>query len=65
MESLKGSFRREKSRVKKGTGTGKGLLMTFLKFRTHSERKSYLTDSTLQFSKPKSFMLNKVNIFKY
>nr|CAH7769718.1 unnamed protein product [Callosobruchus chinensis] len=24
MESLKGSFRREKSRVKKGTGTGKG-----------------------------------------
>nr|CAH7742013.1 unnamed protein product [Callosobruchus chinensis] len=26
MESLKGSFRREKSRVKKGTGTGKGPL---------------------------------------
>lgn len=44
IESLKGSFRREKSsrRVKKGTGTGKGLLMTFFKFRTYGERKSYL-----------------------
>lgn len=27
IESLKGSFRREKSRIKKGTGTGKGLLV--------------------------------------
>nr|CAI5851360.1 unnamed protein product [Callosobruchus analis] len=38
VESLKGSFRREKSRVKKAIGTGKGLSMTFLKFRTYGER---------------------------
>lgn len=62
IESLKGSFRRERSRVKKGTGTGKGLFMTFLKFRTYGERKSYLTDSTFQFSKRNSLMPNEINI---
>nr|CAI5834843.1 unnamed protein product [Callosobruchus analis] len=36
-ESLKGSFRRE-TRVKKPISTGKGLLMTLLKFRTYGER---------------------------
>nr|CAI5869393.1 unnamed protein product [Callosobruchus analis] len=38
VESLRGSFRREKSRVKKAISTGEGLLMTFLKFRTYGEK---------------------------